>query len=62
MASISVIIRPPAITLAIWPDTFAPAACISRKFWLYYCRPSLCTTRLAMGKAVMPAAAIMGFT
>lgn len=29
---ISAIINPPAITEAICPETFAPAACIRRKF------------------------------
>mgnify|MGYP000908416311 CR=1 FL=1 len=33
--------RPPAMTDAIWPDTFTPMECMSRKFWLSSCRPIL---------------------
>src|SRR5699024_7498337 len=55
-----VMIMPPAITEAIWPETLMPTACMSRKFWLSSSRPILLITRADIGKAEMPAAPIMG--
>ena len=59
--STNVIMRPPAITEAICPLTFAPAACISKKLFGSSSLPSLCTMREAIGKAEMPAAPTIGF-
>ena len=51
---------PPATAEAIWPETLAPTACISRWFWLFSAMPIFSTIRADMGNAEIPAAPTMG--
>jgi len=48
------------MTLAIWPAALAPIACMRRKFEKSSLLASFCTTRAAIGNALMPAAPISG--